>query len=42
MKIAAVAKNPIDSNLRTLAQIGVEHYCYYGTSSDPADYTAAK
>ena len=42
MKIAAVAKNPIDSNLRTIAQIGVEHYCYYGTSSDPADYTAAK
>ncbi|MEZ5412808.1 MAG: mannonate dehydratase [Opitutaceae bacterium] len=42
MKIAAVAKNPIDANLRTLTQIGVEHYCYYGTSSDPADYTAAK
>jgi mannonate dehydratase len=42
MKIAAVAKPPSDTNLRTLAQIGVEHQCFYGLSSDPDEYTAAK
>lgn len=42
MKIAAVAKPPTDENLRTLAQIGVAHQCFYGTSNDPAEYTAAK
>lgn len=42
MKIAAVAKPPSDTNLRTLAQIGVEHQCFYGTTNDPSEYTAAK
>lgn len=42
MRITAVAQPPTDTNLRTLTQIGVEHYCYYGTSGDPADYTAAR
>ncbi|MCC6415259.1 MAG: hypothetical protein IT582_05065 [Opitutaceae bacterium] len=34
LPIAAVAKNPNDTNLRTLSQLGVAHYCFYGTSSD--------
>lgn len=42
MKIAAVAKPDSDTNLSTLAQIGVEHQCFYGLSSDPEEYTAAK
>jgi len=42
MKIAAVAKPDSDTNLRTLAQIGVEHQCFYGLSSDPDEYSAAK
>jgi len=37
MKIAAVAQPPTDINLRTLAQIGVEHQCYYGMAGMPLD-----
>ncbi len=37
MKIAAVAKPPSDTNLRTLAQIGVEHQCFYDMAGMPTD-----
>ena len=37
MKIAAVAKDPTDTNLRTLAQIGVEHQCFYGMAGMPTE-----
>ena len=45
MKIAAVAKPDTDTNLRTLAQIGVRHQCYYrmeGMPTDLAGLQAAK
>ncbi len=37
MKIAAVAQPPTQVNLRTLAQIGVEHQCFYGMAGMPLD-----
>ena len=39
MKIAAVAKPDSDTNLRTLAQIGVHHQCYYRMEGMPTDLT---
>jgi mannonate dehydratase len=37
MKIAAVAQPDSDTNLRTLAQIGVRHQCYYRMAGMPTD-----
>lgn len=37
MKIAAVVNPPTDVNLRTIAQIGVEHQVYYDMAGMPAD-----
>lgn len=37
MKIAAVAKPPSETNLRTLAQIGVEHQCFYDMAGMPVE-----
>ena len=42
MKIAAVAQPPTDINLRTLAQIGVEHQCFYGMAGMPLELDALK
>jgi mannonate dehydratase len=40
MKIAAVAQPPTDTNLRTLAQIGVEDLCFYGMAGMPLEWDA--
>ncbi len=42
MKIAAVAQPPSESNLRTLAQIGVEHQCFYDMAGMPLSFTGLK
>ncbi|GAB5559911.1 MAG: mannonate dehydratase [Synoicihabitans sp.] len=42
MKIAAVAQPPTETNLRTLAQIGVEHRCFYGMAGMPLDFDALR
>ena len=42
MKIAAVAKPESDTNLRTLAQIGVEHQCFYGMAGMPTTLDGLK
>lgn len=42
MKIAAVVNPPTDVNLRTIAQIGVEHQVFYDMAGMPEDWDGLK